>query len=123
MVVEDDRALLELLIDYFESEHVEIVAVERAEQALERLRKDERLPDLMLVDLRMPEVTGEELIHRVRAEPRWAGIPIVVMSGDLARLEFGGHEGLPVLAKPFSIDELNELLSRYMAAFAAESSP
>jgi CheY-like chemotaxis protein len=123
MVVEDDRALLELLIDYFESEHVEVVAAERAEQALERLEDVERLPDLMLVDLRMPKVSGEEFVQRVRADPRWAHIPIVVMSGDLARLEFGGHEGLPTLAKPFSIDELNALLSRHMAAFAAESSP
>lgn len=122
MVVEDDRALLELLIDYFESEHVELVAVEGAEEALDRLRKDERLPDLILVDLRMPKVSGEELIGRLRATPEWAHIPLAAMSGDLTRLEFSGHEGLPVLAKPFSIDELNALLAQHVADFAAESS-
>jgi CheY-like chemotaxis protein len=123
MVVEDDRALLELLLDYFESEHVELVAVERAEKALERLASDERLPDFILVDLRMPEMSGEQLLERLRANPGWAKIPVAVMSGDLGRLEFSGHSGVPVLAKPFSVDELNALLSRHVADFAADGSP
>lgn len=112
MVVENDRSLLDLLVDYFESEGVEVVGVEGAEEALGRLRAAEHLPEVILIDLRMPRVSGEELLARLHDEPAWAGIPVAVMSGDLQRLEFTRREGVPLLAKPFTIEELNDALAR-----------
>lgn len=114
MVVEDDRALLELLVDYFEHQGVEVVVAEGAEEALDKLRGGER-PDVILTDLRMPKVSGEELLARLQADPRWASIPVALMSGDPGRLAFTGAVGLPVLAKPFTIDELNAALMRHCA--------
>jgi CheY-like chemotaxis protein len=114
MVVEDDRALLELLVDYFEHQGVDLVTAEGAEEALRRLANGPR-PDVILTDLRMPKVSGEELLERLRADPRWASIPVAVMTGDPARLAFKSAAGLPVLAKPFTIDELNATLARHCA--------
>jgi CheY-like chemotaxis protein len=123
MVVEDDRALLELLVDYFEGEGIEAVAVEGAEQALARLTSGESLPDVILIDLRMPKVTGEQLLERLRATPGLAHLPVAVMSGDPARLAFTGGEGVPALAKPFTIDELNAVLAHHCEGFGADASP
>jgi CheY-like chemotaxis protein len=120
MVVEDDRALLELLSDYFENEGVDVVAVEGAEQALARLTSGEPLPDVILLDLRMPKVSGEQLLERLRAMPGLSRLPVAVMSGDPARLAFTGGAGL---AKPFTIDELNAVLARHCAGFGADASP
>lgn len=114
LVVEDDRALLELLLDYFESEKVEVIAAEDAAQALAKLAEDP-LPDVVLLDLRLPEVSGEELLARMRADPRLARLPVALMSGDPGRLALTRAEGLPQLAKPFSIDELDAALALHCA--------
>ena len=112
MIVEDDRALLELLVDYFEHQGVEVIAAERALEAIEKLTEGPR-PDVILTDLRMPKVSGEEFVARLRADARWADIPIALMSGDAGRLAVVDGEALPALAKPFTIDELNDVLARY----------
>ena len=122
LVVEDDRALLELLRDYFEAEKVEVVAVEDAGQALARLAEDP-LPDVVLLDLRLPKVSGEELLARMRADPRLARLPVALMSGDPGRLALTRAEGLPSLAKPFSVDELDAVLERYCGELRDGASP
>ena len=66
----------------------------------------------------MPHGSGEELLARLRADPRWSGIPVALMSGDPGRLSFRAIGGLPVLAKPFTIDELNEVLARHCSGLA-----
>ena len=120
--MEDDRALLELLTDYFESEGLEIEAVDGAEKALEKLRKGPR-PDVILMDLRMPKVSGEELLQRLRANPDWSTIPVALMSGDPGRLAFSGPEHVAKLSKPFTIDELNAALAQHCAELGADASP
>lgn len=66
-------------------------------RALEYL--EEHKPDLILLDLKMPEMSGDELFRLIRAEKRLADIPIVFLTGD----ESGSAEGLGaegVIQKP-----------------------
>jgi CheY-like chemotaxis protein len=123
MIVEDDRALLELLVDYFEPEGLEVLAAESVPQAMKHLESGEPLPDVILLDLRLPKVSGEQMLERLRADPRWANIPVALMSGDPGRLAFTGGQGLSSLAKPFTIDELNTVIARHCAGFGASASP
>jgi PAS domain S-box-containing protein len=65
-------------------------------------------PDLILLDLHLPDLPGEEVLTQLRADPRTAAIPVVVVSADatpasLARLRAAGVDGY--LTKPLQIDE------------------
>jgi CheY-like chemotaxis protein len=67
----------------------------RGDHALERLARPP-LPDLVVLDYRMPELTGEDVLRAIRVHPQLAGLPVVLCSAD------GPHE-LP--------DELREMVS------------
>lgn len=111
LLAEDDGALLELLTDYLELQDLEVTAVTSGDAALEALERDP-VPDLVLLDIRMPGVPGDEVLRRMRADPRLARIPVAAMTGMrpgevhlLARPD-------EFLAKPFAIEALGAAMAR-----------
>ena len=80
------------------------------------LEQAERLlPDLILLDLQLPEVTGESVLHELRRNPMTMHIPIVMISADATsqsqeRLLASGADGY--ITKPFELSVLTELLDR-----------
>ena len=58
----------------------EVISAENGRVALRRLSMSAGLPDLVLTDLCMPEATGYDLCAALRADPRFATLPIIVMS-------------------------------------------
>ena len=93
LIVEDDAATSELMARALRGIDCTVTQAENGRVGLERL--NEALPDAILLDLMMPEMDGFEFIARVRAEPRWQRIPVIVVTAktltaeDLARLN--GH--------------------------------
>jgi CheY-like chemotaxis protein len=76
---------------------------------------DER-PALILLDNRLPDATGSEVLHQLASSGATAEIPVVIISGDSARtsdelLAIGASE---FLAKPFDIDHLVTMIDRYI---------
>jgi DNA-binding response OmpR family regulator len=101
LLVEDDPSVRELLKVLLEVEGYDIV---EASDGLEGLEKAGALrPDLMIVDLMMPQVDGERVISRLRADPGTQRMPVIVVSGryealDRCRDMIGPDN---VFAKPF----------------------
>jgi CheY-like chemotaxis protein len=111
LVVEDDRALLELLTDYLELEGVDVTAVESGDEAL-RLLEGGSPTDLVLLDIRMPGIRGDEVLRRMRASPRLARIPVAIMTGmNPGELELVQPPD-EFLAKPFDVEALRAALTR-----------
>jgi CheY-like chemotaxis protein len=110
LVVDDDNvggpALAELLTR--RGHPAEWVRDGRA--ALGRLRL--YLPDVVVLDLMMAGMPGCELLRAMRAEPAWAGIPVLVVSAageeDLARVP----EGVEVMRKPVEPEDLVAAVAR-----------
>ena len=111
LVVDDDRAVRTVLKVNLTKSHMEVVTVDTADGALAALH--ERPWDLVLTDVKMPGMTGIELLAQVRAS--WPEVPVVVMTGygsveDAVAAMKGG--AADYLIKPVSKDELLLILAR-----------
>lgn len=103
LVVEDDPSLRAVIRLVLEQAGYEIAEAPNGAEALKRLAH--KAPDLMLVDARMPLMSGEELIQRVRAEPAHSAIPVVLLTGFSELVQAKGQADA-VIAKPFEKDQL-----------------
>jgi CheY-like chemotaxis protein len=113
LIVEDDEAIRESLTEALrESGYIADAAV-HGQEALERLRGADRLPQLILLDLAMPVMDGFQLSRALAEDSALREIPIVIMSADgqldgkVARTGARGY-----LKKPMSLDAVLEVVTR-----------
>ena len=105
LVVEDETTLRETLADALEVEGFRVIAAADGRDALARFRADK--PDLILLDLMLPELSGIEVCRIIRAE---SGVPIVMLTAKdseldkVVGLELGADD---YVTKPFSLRELS----------------
>lgn len=113
LIVDDETDILEILNEALRGEGYEVVAFLNPARALEHCLTN--LPDLVITDLLMPGLSGQELVRHLRE--RFGGaLPIVVMS---ASVNMAAVAPLPIQAfvsKPFDLDDLSDLLKRLLVA-------
>jgi PAS domain S-box-containing protein len=71
-------------------------------------------PDLVLLDLHLPDIAGQEVLGRLKANPQTLGIPVVVLSADASPQQVQGvlaRGALDFLAKPLDIERFHQVLS------------
>jgi signal transduction histidine kinase/CheY-like chemotaxis protein len=78
LVVEDDTSTREMLARVLARERCVVSTAENGRVALSRL--EERAPDVILLDLMMPELDGFEVVDQLRRHPQWHSIPVVVIT-------------------------------------------
>jgi CheY-like chemotaxis protein len=93
LLVDDDENFRPVALAALEQAGYQVAEAANGSAALEWLAGE--MPDLILADLEMPLLDGRELCARLRAEPQWASIPIVLWS---AFLESDGPDQLPEVA-------------------------
>lgn len=109
LIVDDEFGLADVTADLLTDLGYEVDIAINGKLALERLAT--RTIDLVLTDVMMPVMDGPELIRCMRADSRFAHIPVVLMSALPEAVPQGDaalHDG--VLIKPFSLGELLELI-------------
>ncbi|ODS90962.1 MAG: DNA-binding response regulator [Comamonas sp. SCN 65-56] len=118
LMIEDDHRLAQMVVQYLQQSALQVEHVDHAGAGLARLEApaSQPLPDLVILDLMLPDLDGLEVCRRVRALPGAAGkVPILMLTakGDpmdrVIGLEVGADDYLP---KPF---EPRELLARIRA--------
>ena len=120
LIVEDDPEVREMLTQLLTSEGFYAVGAEDGLEALHLLRTvRHRSPDapcLVLLDLKMPRLGGNEFRRAQLGDPTVANVPIAVMSGA-ADLEQRAEEmgAVAAIAKPLDIDMLIDVVKRYCA--------
>jgi DNA-binding response OmpR family regulator len=103
LVIEDERDILDLVRLYLEKEGYRTMSATSGTEAL-RLAKADR-PDLILLDLMLPEMDGLEVCKRLRGDPHTAMVPIIMLtakaeeSDTIIGLELGADD---YVTKPFS---------------------
>lgn len=113
LVVDDNDALRENISEALELEGYAVEAVATGQAALAALARDP-LPGVVLIDMLMPGMSGQDLVAALRRDPRLARLRVVLVSG-LAP----ARDALPVdavLGKPFGVAELLAVVERLLAA-------
>jgi two-component system, cell cycle response regulator DivK len=114
LIVEDNELNLKLLNDLLEYQGYVIFTTRRGEAALDIARQHK--PDLILMDIQLPDITGFEAASRLKADEETRAIPIVAvtafaMSGDRVKVLASGCDDY--IAKPFNVMEFLQVVARY----------
>lgn len=115
MVVDDSLTVRRVTCRLLEREGCDVLIAKNGAEAVEILQKT--TPDVMLVDLEMPKMNGFELIKKVRANPKTALMPIIIISSRSAEKhrKIASDLGVNIfLGKPYKEDELLSHLSGFV---------
>lgn len=113
LIAEDEPNIVESLSFVLGREGFEVTAVLDGQAALERLRADP--PDMMILDVMLPRVSGFEVLKQVKSDPSLRSIPVIVLTAkgqahDRRMAEELGVDGF--MTKPFSNREIVEQVRR-----------
>jgi two-component system cell cycle response regulator DivK len=114
LVVEDNELNLKLLNDLLEYQGYTVITARLGEPALGLARQYK--PDLILMDIQLPDISGMEATQRLKSDQQTRAIPIIAvtafaMSGDQARILASGCDAY--LSKPFNVAEFLRLVEQW----------
>jgi len=117
LIVEDNELNMKLFHDLLEAHGYSIVGTRSGVEAIELARTHR--PDLILMDIQLPEVSGLEVTKWIKDDPELQAIPVVAvtafaMKGDEERIRQGGCEAY--LSKPISVAKFMETIRRFLGA-------
>lgn len=112
LCVEDNEALADVMHTFLESKGFQVLAAGTGADAV-KIAQDE-LPDLILMDLQLPVMSGLEATRRIRAIAELATIPIIAVTGfatefDTVRTRTAGCDAH--VAKPYDLDNLLQTIN------------
>ena len=115
LIVEDNELNMKLFNDLLEAHGYETILARNGADAL-RLAA-ERRPDLIVMDIQLPEVSGLQATRALKSDPKLAAIPVIAvtafaMKGDEERIRAGGCEDY--IAKPISVAGFLEKVKRHL---------
>ena len=109
MVVDDDPDQISTIKYVLESlnNQFEVIGANSGIQCLELLKKNQ-IPDLILLDIMMPEMSGWEVLNRIKDESSWKNIPVIFLTArtDKIAKDAGGFLGDDYIEKPFNREDL-----------------
>jgi CheY-like chemotaxis protein len=114
-VVDDDDDLRDSICDELKRQGYRTQGAKHGERALTVLRKGPGRPDLVLLDLLMPEADGWEVVAALKDDPGLRQVPIVLMSAVPPQATTLQAQGVAAsLPKPFTMEELLFVLTRVL---------
>lgn len=112
LVVDDETKITRLLTCFLQSAGYEVHAEASGQAALDAVNQD--VPDLVVLDLRLPDISGYEVSTRLRRNFNPSALPIVMITAmDRPEDRERGfeHGANAYMAKPFELDELNQTIT------------
>jgi len=110
LIVDDDADIRASLQDFFEDQGFEVATAADGLQALDLL-EEEKLPCVVVLDLLMPQLDGNEVYDRMQKDPRLANVPVIVSTSDPSR----APSGALIMRKPVNLDRLLRVVRQHCA--------
>ena len=115
LVIEDDPGIAGILVDVLGDEGYRVATADDGRALALALTEP---PDLILLDVMMPGMSGVEVCRRLRADPRTAAVPVVFLTAvphDVLRPQVAAYAPRALLRKPFGLAEVLEVVERELA--------
>ena len=108
MVVDDEPDILFTVGQMLEISGYEVIKAQDGETAIQKLNELQSNPDLILLDIMMPNLSGWDVAAKIKEKPEWKNIPIVFLTakGDTMSIGMGGLASEDYIVKPFDIQDL-----------------
>lgn len=115
LVVEDNHAILDVITLILQSEAYKVDSMSKSATLLDKI--EEFQPDLIILDIMLPDGDGRELLATLRKKPETATIPVLMISAKYTEqnIEHGEFKPNGFLAKPFDIDNLLDKIEGILA--------
>jgi CheY-like chemotaxis protein len=111
LIVDDEADIRDTLKELFEDEGYDVATAANGVEAL-RLLAGPTLPGVVVLDLIMPVLTGNEVFARMQLDPRLANVPVIVSTSDPSR----APSGVLIMKKPIDLDRLLGAIRRHCGA-------
>lgn len=117
LIVEDNELNMKLFNDLLEAHGYSTVGTRNGVEAMDLARRHR--PDLILMDIQLPEVSGLDVTRALKADPELRAIPVIAvtafaMKGDEERIREGGCEAY--LSKPISVSKFLDTVRQFLPA-------
>lgn len=120
LVVDDDERCLKLAVDVLT--HAGYAVRGCPDGACARRELGRGWPELVLLDIQLPDISGQDLLQWLRRQPGLADIPVIALTASVTqddRALFSGAGFTASLGKPLSLKELRECVSQHLPAAPA----
>jgi DNA-binding response OmpR family regulator len=108
MVVDDEQDILSSVGQMLELNGYEVIKASDGRDCLDKLYSLSINPDLILLDIMMPVVSGWDVVAKLKENSKWKSIPIVFLTakGDAMSVGMGGLSARDYIVKPFDVKNL-----------------
>ena len=115
LIVEDNELNMKLFCDLLEAHDIDTVQAREGRRAFDMAR--EHRPDLIIMDIQLPEISGLEITKRLKQDDDLKSIPVIAvtafaMKGDEQKILDGGCEDY--IAKPIAVSGFIETIEKYL---------
>lgn len=110
LIIEDDKNQAHLFTETLQLAEFETEIIQDGKAAVARLA--ETLPDLVVLDLHLPYISGKDILHLIRTDGRLTGVRVILVTADASLAENLWEDADLVLLKPVSIYQLRNLAAR-----------
>ncbi len=115
LIVEDNELNMKLFHDLLEAHGIDTLETRNGNEVLDIVR--EKKPDLILMDIQLPEISGLEVTRMLKQDDDLKDIPVIAvtafaMKGDEEKIREGGCEDY--ISKPISVTNFLEVIQKYL---------
>ncbi|WP_084238623.1 response regulator transcription factor [Pedobacter africanus] len=115
LVIEDNHAILDVITLILQSESYKVTGLNKSADMMTHI--DQMKPDLVILDIMLPDGDGRDLLKEIRTNSSTAHIPVLLISAKYTaeNIQHGEYKPNGFLPKPFDIDELLDRIEGILA--------
>ena len=115
LVVEDNHAILDVITLILQSEAYKVSGLSKSASMMQHIQQSK--PDLIILDIMLPDADGRELLTQIRKDEFTANIPVLMISAKYTatNIQHGEYKPNGFLAKAFDIDDLLDKIEGILA--------
>ena len=116
LLVDDEPDILFTIAQTLEIFGYNVIKAKNGQECIEKLCEMKVNPELVLLDIMMPEISGWDVAAKIKDNPDWKKIPIVFLTakGDSMSMGMGNLASVDYILKPFDVKDLKQRLDKIL---------